>query len=109
MAIRRTGRAGALYAAVGRELKERRESQRIGQEELAARVALSRSSIANAEAGRQAIPLHHLVELAEAIGTTASAVLEAAERRNAQMTSLPKGDLPRSVVAFLAANARMGR
>lgn len=105
MAIVRTGRAGTLYAAVGRELKDRRKAQGLGQEELAMRISLSRSSIANAEAGRQAIPLHHLVEIAEALGTTASEVMQAAEARRAQPISEPPAVLPKSVLAFLQREA----
>lgn len=109
MAIRRAGRAGALYEAIGRELKDLREKQGVRQEELAARIALSRSSIANAEAGRQAIPLHHLVEIAEALGGSASAVLQAAERRQVRAAPIRQDHLPRSVVAFLAETARAAR
>lgn len=101
MAIARSGRTGMLYAAVGRELKERRQEAGMQQGELAEAVSLSRSSIANAEAGRQALPIHHLVEIAEALGTTAADVLAAAEARLSTTPPATARDLPKAVVAFL--------
>ncbi len=101
MAVARVGRAGLLYAAVGRELRERRRKAELQQGELAEAVSLSRSSIANAEAGRQALPIHHLVEIAEALGTTAAEVLSAAEGRLSSAPQVPARELPKAVVAFL--------
>jgi transcriptional regulator with XRE-family HTH domain len=108
MAVARVGRAGLLYAAVGRELRERRRKAGLQQGELAEAVSLSRSSIANAEAGRQALPIHHLVEIAEALGTTAAEVLSAAEAKLSSAPPAPTRELPKAVVAFLerAAGAR---
>jgi transcriptional regulator with XRE-family HTH domain len=108
MAIVRTGRAGMLYAAVGKELRDRRLAVGKRQEELAEMVSLSRSSIANVEAGRQALPIHHLVDIAEALGTTAADVLAAAERQRAP--SIPQvPELPKAVVAFLRRATGGGR
>lgn len=75
---------------------------------MAEAVSLSRSSIANAEAGRQALPIHHLVEIAEALGTTAAEVLSAAEAKLSSAPPVPTRELPKAVVAFLerAAGAR---
>lgn len=101
MAIARSGKAGMIYAAVGRELKERRREAGLQQGEVAEAVSLSRSSIANAEAGRQALPIHHLIEIAEALGTTATEVVSAAEARIAAAPPATVRDLPKAVVAFL--------
>lgn len=71
------------------------------QEELALRVPLSRASVANVEAGRQAIPVHHLVELAEALGTAASDILRAAEVKSADASTQLPADAPRPVREFV--------
>lgn len=100
MAIARTGREGQLYAAIGSEIRARRTTAGKRQDELAEAVSLTRSSIANVEAGRQAIPIHHLVDIAETLGTTAADILAAAERRRA--ATIPDSPaLPKAVVAFL--------
>lgn len=71
----REGRDGELYRLVGAEIRRRRERMGKTQDELAIRVGLSRASVANLEAGRQAVPLHHLVEVAAALGVSAADLL----------------------------------
>lgn len=71
------------------------------QEDLALRVHLSRASIANVEAGRQAIPVHHLVELAGALGAVASDILKAAEAQALDSTAPLPDDAPRTVRDFV--------
>jgi len=61
-------RAAARNRAVG-------EAAGLSQGELAARVGLSRPSLANIEAGRQTITLRHLGAIAAALGTTAVELL----------------------------------
>jgi transcriptional regulator with XRE-family HTH domain len=100
MAIARAGREGQLYAAIGGEIRARRTAAGKRQEELAEAVSLSRSSIANAEAGRQAIPIHHLVDIAKALGTTAADILASADERRAAAVPEARA-LPKAVVAFL--------
>lgn len=102
MPKRREGRAGDLYDVVGVELRARRTARRLTQEELALRVGISRASIANIEGGRQAISLHQFTDLAEALGTTASSVLRAAEVRRSKPGNMP-ADLPPAVQAFIKA------
>lgn len=97
---RREGRAGDLYGVVGVELRARRTARGLRQEELALRVGISRASIANIEGGRQAVSLHQFTDLAEALGTTASSVLRAAEARRSKPGSMP-ADLPPAVQAFI--------
>lgn len=109
MAIARSGRAGMLYTAVGEELRRRRREAGMQQGELAEAVSLSRSSIANAEAGRQALPIHHLVEIAEALGTTAAEVLSTAEARLFSALPTTARELPKAVVAFLERATGAGR
>lgn len=100
MTKRREGRAGALYSAVGAEMKARRIARGVNQDALALAVGLSRASIANIEGGRQAVPLHHLARMAEALGTNASAILKAAESKPKANEQMP-ADLPNSVAAFV--------
>lgn len=100
MTKRREGRAGALYSAVGAEMKARRIARGVNQETLALAVGLSRASIANIEGGRQAVPLHHLARMAEALGTSASAILKVAESKPKANEQMP-ADLPNSVAAFV--------
>lgn len=106
MPKRREGRVGNLYEVVGAELRARRAACGLKQDELALRVGMSRASVANIEGGRQAISLHHLTDLAEALGTTASSVLRAAETRRTKPDSMP-ADLPPAVQTFIKTKIRL--
>ncbi len=57
-----------LYRAFGEAVAIRRERLKMTQADLAARVEMSRASIANIERGRQSVLLHHACNLAEALG-----------------------------------------
>jgi DNA-binding XRE family transcriptional regulator len=100
MTKRREGRAGALYSAVGAELKARRIARGVNQDALALAVGLSRASVANIEGGRQAVPLHHFARMAEALGTSMSAILKVAESKLKATEQMP-ADLPNTVAAFV--------
>ena len=63
-----------LYRLVGMRIQTLRRDH-LTQEELADLVGLSRASIANLEAGRQRVPLHHLFGIAEALGTSVADLL----------------------------------
>jgi transcriptional regulator with XRE-family HTH domain len=56
-----------IYATLGRTVRTLREGLRVTQAELAAKVGLSRASIANIEGGRQAVLLHQFLALAKAL------------------------------------------
>jgi len=56
-----------LYLELGVRVRRRRETLGIRQEDLAAAVGVSRSSIANIERGEQHAPVHVLLGLAEAL------------------------------------------
>lgn len=56
-----------IYQEFGRRLTQVRKSRKISQEELGEKLRLSRASIANMEAGRQRILLHHLFQLADVL------------------------------------------
>lgn len=60
--------ADELYAAVGFRITRIRKARGLRQDDLAAAVGLTRSSIANTESGRQRIPLHTLLAVAQCLG-----------------------------------------
>jgi transcriptional regulator with XRE-family HTH domain len=62
----------ALYAEVGRRLRQARVTQGLSQERLAQQLGISRASVVNIEAGRQRAPLHLLWQVSEALGTDLS-------------------------------------
>ncbi|MBZ9798388.1 helix-turn-helix domain-containing protein [Mesorhizobium sp. ES1-4] len=57
----------SIYAAFGRLVAARRKILELTQAELAARVGMSRASVANIESGRQNVLLHHVYSLASAL------------------------------------------
>jgi transcriptional regulator with XRE-family HTH domain len=60
--------ADRIYKNLGRRIRAlRKESLRLTQEQLAKRVGISRASLANIEAGRQQVLVHHLFALASAL------------------------------------------
>ncbi|MFI0510481.1 helix-turn-helix domain-containing protein [Streptomyces sp. WSLK1-5] len=56
-----------FYVSVGDRVRGARIAARLTQAELAGRLGLVRSSIANIEAGRQRVPLHTFVAIADAL------------------------------------------
>jgi transcriptional regulator with XRE-family HTH domain len=79
----------ADLAGLGQRVRTARLAACLRQEDVAKRVGMTRSSIANIEADRQGnIPVATLVRLAEALAVSASALLGEAE-----MPSLPDHEL----------------
>src|SRR4051812_2515307 len=70
MPIDLEGRVCDLYAHIGRNVREARKSAGLTQADLADAVGMTRSSIANLEAGRQRIPVHLLVWIGEILGAS---------------------------------------
>src|SRR5574342_274955 len=64
-----------FYIEVGRRIRAARAEAALTQAELAARLGMTRSSIANLEAGRQRIPLHQFVVIATNLGAEPSHLL----------------------------------
>lgn len=58
----------AFYAEFGRKVRERRQAAGLTQVGLAARIGLDRSTLSSVESGRHGVPLHALVDLADALG-----------------------------------------
>ncbi len=59
---------GALCSEFGHRVRTARQRKPLKPKELAALVGLSRSSIANLEAGRQRVPIHIIWKLSAALG-----------------------------------------
>jgi transcriptional regulator with XRE-family HTH domain len=57
----------AIYKAFGQAVATRRKVLNLTQATLAARVGISRASIANIESGRQNVLLHHVYRLVSAL------------------------------------------
>jgi transcriptional regulator with XRE-family HTH domain len=57
----------AIYLEVGKLVRRKREARGMTQGALAAKVNLSRTSITNIESGAQAVPLHQIIGIAQAL------------------------------------------
>lgn len=57
-----------FYPEFGRRVRRLREAAELTQAALGARVGLDRTTITSIESGRHGVPLHVLVELADALG-----------------------------------------
>lgn len=64
-----------LYEAVGVRIRDARQRAKLTQTELAQRLDMTRSSVANFEAGRQRVTLHTLLQIAEELRTPAADLL----------------------------------
>lgn len=67
--------ADRLYILLGQHIRSARLQRRLTQEELAAQVGLTRTSINNIEHGRQRMQIHMLYALAAALQTHPAALL----------------------------------
>lgn len=64
-----------IYREVGWNIRRYREGARRTQEQLAAEIGVSRSSLTNIEVGRQKVQLHHLYAIAAALDLDSPVVL----------------------------------
>jgi transcriptional regulator with XRE-family HTH domain len=64
-----------IYRAVGSRVRDARTEAKLTQLELARRAGVTRSTIANFEAGRQRIPLHLFVIISSTLGIHSSELL----------------------------------
>lgn len=65
----------SFYKSLGDLIRRRRKQLKLTQEALAARLRVSRASIANIETGRQKVLVHQLFELAAALKMAVEAFL----------------------------------
>lgn len=68
-----------VYRLFGSRVRALREEQNVTQEELANRVALSRTSITNIERGRQRVMLHQMLDIAQALDADPSKLVPGPE------------------------------
>lgn len=68
-----------FYRLFGSRVRELREERKVTQDELAKRVALSRTSITNIERGRQRVLLHQMMEIAQALDAQPADLVPPAE------------------------------
>jgi transcriptional regulator with XRE-family HTH domain len=73
--VRRDEAVDGFYAALGRRIRASRDGAGFTQDQLAGRVGVTRSSVANTETGRQKIPVHVLVAIADALRIDPCALL----------------------------------
>lgn len=83
--------ADELYAAVGFRITRLRRNRGLRQQDLASAVRLTRSSIANAETGRQRLPLHTYFAIAEALGADPTDILITGRELPSLADRLPEG------------------
>ena len=92
----------SLYGDFGMRMRQHRKSRALTQEQLAGEIALSRTSVANIEAGRQTVLLHQVIDIARALSVRPSELLPA-DDRVVQMDTvdLTDAELPEDVKKFL--------
>jgi len=88
-----------FYADLGQRVQRARTAARVTQQQLAPAAGLTRSSIANVEAGRQRVPTHVLAAMAVALRVDAADLFTPsllAADSGGQVVSLPllEGDPP---------------
>lgn len=103
----------AFYALVGSKVRSARLAAEISQEVLATQVGLTRSSVANLEAGRQRIALHLLAAIARELNKDACELLpeKLESHRTPIFSDLQEelADSPESMQSFVrGAVARLG-
>ena len=84
---------GRFYAQIGEKIREYRENKlKVTQEEFAARIGLSRPSIANIEKGRQQISVLQLVVFSGVLGIPAEKLIPTQEESSDEplSASLPQ-------------------
>lgn len=96
--------ADALYAEIGRRIREARERfpKKPSQATLAKQLNISRASIVNIEAGRQHAPLNLLWQIAEALKTDLVNLIPRREELNAKGPSI---SIPRAMQDQINAQA----
>jgi transcriptional regulator with XRE-family HTH domain len=68
-----------FYLELGRRVREARTDAGVTQAHLAEEIQMTRSSVANLEAGRQRVPLHLLFAIADMLSVEPASILPARE------------------------------
>ena len=87
--------AGRIYQDLGKRIKDLRKGLGRSQDRIAKQVGISRASLANIEAGRQQVLVHHLFGLAGALELESPAALLLKPNAKLQKSRSPS-DLPLS-------------
>ncbi len=94
-----------LYRRIGQAIRQEREQRKLTQAELASRIGLQRSSIVNAEAGRQRLPLHIIYGLCEELRLSLADFLPSLAAVTGQGEGVTIGgeehQVPRKTASFL--------
>ena len=89
-----------LHTALGKKIREKRQSSGLTQAELAARIEVSRSSLTNMELGRQRLLIDQLYKMADVLNTNPQDLLPSrAEIISASRESVDE-PIPASVQRF---------
>jgi transcriptional regulator with XRE-family HTH domain len=78
-----------FYKKLGQRIREARNHNGFTQQELAAKVDLTRTSVTNIELGRQKLLVHALVEIADALQVAPAQLLPPASEPAPQSASEP--------------------
>lgn len=82
-----------IYRRLGARIRQFRKEAGLTQAQLATQIGISRASLANIEAGRQQVLVHHLYAIAEAVDIESPAALLTASqptrRSSSARTELP--------------------
>lgn len=81
-----------FYKRLGQRIREARTRSGLTQQDLAAKVDLTRTSVTNIELGRQKLLVHALVEMADALQITTDQLLPPAKEPAVQSSSEPERD-----------------
>tara|TARA_R110001606_G_scaffold399304_1_gene584224 strand:- start:3654 stop:4019 length:366 start_codon:yes stop_codon:yes gene_type:complete len=82
-----------IYEALGKNIRRLREKDHQTQAQLAAQIGISRASLANIEAGRQKVLLHHIFAIAETLSLDSPMSLLPIEKLHSAQTE-DSSDLP---------------
>lgn len=83
-----------IYRNLGIRIRELRKSLRQTQDQLAKQVGISRASLANIEAGRQQVLVHHLFALASALQLDSPAQLLLTPQARSRSSAASSSSLP---------------
>ena len=96
-----------FYTVVGNKIKEIRTRAKVTQTELAKALGLTRSSVANIEAGRQRVQLHGLVQAATVLKVSIDDLVYTPDFDQNNLVAIPGIDKqPATTADFLSAVAR---
>jgi transcriptional regulator with XRE-family HTH domain len=96
-----------FYKLLGARIAQRRASTRLTQAQLAERIGSARTSVTNLERGRQQMPLHQLLRIAEVLQVDLKELIPSRSEVNAQdrvaiTVGAAKSDVPPETARLIA-------